>query len=282
MNIMKTRFDERFENDPTPSRGLVEAYRKIFRQDDHEASLAAVHYRGTREEFDLGVEYCGSTDADDRATGADVLAQLGWGDQTFLDESVDVLIPLLRDSDPHVVYSAAAALGHRGDPRAIAHLVPLAAHPDALVRYGVVFGLTGYEDADAIATLIKLTTDSDPDVRDWALFGIGSQIEVDAPAIREALFAGLSDNGMEARGEALVGLAVRGDEWVIDALLKEWEEQTSVGILSIEAAEAMADKRLLPFLEHFETTQDFSENEYFHRRLLAAITACRGGVGPGR
>lgn len=273
---MKTRFNDALEKDTTPSRTLIEEYRKVFREDDFEASLAVVSYRGTQVEFDLGVEYSNSPDADDRAVGADVLAQLGWSDRTFLDESVNVLLRLLRDPAPYVVYSAAVGFGHRQDRRGIPDLVPLTKHPDALVRLGVVLGLTGHDDPVAIATLIELTTDDDKDVRNWALFGIGSQIELDTPAIREALFVGLSECDMEARGEALVGLAQRGDERVIDALLKEWAG-TPVSILSIEAAEEMADGRLLPFLEDFEATRDFPENVYFHECLLAAIDTCRRG-----
>ncbi len=275
---MRTRYDEVREAVKTPSRVLIEEYRKIFRDDTLDGSLAVIHYRGTQVEFDLGLEYVKSTDADDRAVGADILSQLGWSDKTFLKESVDALIPLLGDVDPHVIYSAAHALGHRNDPRAIPELIPLARHPSALIRYGVVHGLTGYEDSDAVSTMIELTTDEDLDVRNWALFGIGTQIDLDTPSIREALMVGLSERDMEARGESLVGLARRGDERVIHALLKEWYEEDMVSILSVEAAGEIADARLLPFLEEFEATHDLSENESAHQELLAAIEACRNGI----
>ncbi len=275
---MEKRDRPAYETDTTPSRRLIEEYRKVFRDENQDASLAAVHYRGTQVEFDLGLEYCRSGDPDDRAVGADVLSQLGWGDQRFSEESLEVLIPLLRDEDPHVLYSAACALGHRGDPRAVPFLIPLASHADALVRYGVVHGLTGrHEDEDAIASLILLCSDEDNDVRNWAIFGIGTQMNADTPAIRDALFASLSDLDMEVCGEALVGLARRSDGRVIEALFKEWEEE-SISLLSIEAAEEMADHRLLPFLEEFESTRNFSENQFFHDHLRDAITACRIGV----
>jgi len=72
-----------------------------------------IHYRGTAEEFTLGLEHCDSDDPLDRVTGAYILGQLGWADSTFLDESVKVLIPMLKDSDSNVVSCAATALGHR-------------------------------------------------------------------------------------------------------------------------------------------------------------------------
>ena len=110
---MNDRFDARFEEVTTPSRTLVEQYRKVVAEDDHEESLCVVHFRGGREELDLGLEYAQSSDPLDRVVGADVLAQLGWSDRNFLSESVEALIALLEDPDLSVVRAAAGGLGHR-------------------------------------------------------------------------------------------------------------------------------------------------------------------------
>ncbi len=270
---MKTRYDLRFENDPTPSRRVVERYREVVDRDDHHLNLALVHYRGTREELELGLEYCRSSDPLDRMTGADVLAQLGWSDRTFLAESVEALIPLLKDADAGVAGCAGVALGHRSDPRAIPHLVEIAGHDDAQVRYGVVFGLLGHEHPDAIRMLIHLSRDVDPDVRNWALFGLGSQVETDTPEIVEALYQGLDDPGDEARGEALVGLAARGDSRVVDAILKEWEGEM-IGMLSLEAAEKIGDPRLRPHLLSFLEAMELDDDPAYRGRLEQAIAAC--------
>jgi HEAT repeat protein len=235
--------------------------------------LSLVHYRGTREEYDLGLEYCKSSDPDDRATGADVLAQLGWGDEAFLQETVSVLIPMLQDSDAYVSYCAAVALGHRWDPKAIPHLIEISEHKDPQVRNGVVFGLLGHEDPEAIHALIRLSRDSDDEVRNWALFGLGAQIDTDTPEIRNALFKGLNDPGDEARGEAMVGLAKRGDPRVVDSILKEWEGKM-IGILSLQAAETIGDSRLLPHLEGFQKTMEL-EDTLYKKQLEEAIVACR-------
>ena len=276
---MKKRYDSRLENDPTPSRLVVEKYRQVIGQDDHDASLALVSYRGGREEFELGLEYCKSSDPLDRATGAEVLAQLGWGDRTFLEESVAVLIPMLKDTSAFVVDCAAVALGHRSDPRAIQPLVAISAHEDPGVRLGVVFGLLGHEDPEAIGALIRLSSDSDADVRNWALFGLGSQIETDTPEIRDALFAGLNGPGDEARGEALVGLANRADPRVVDAILKEWEGPT-ISTLSLEAAGKTGDPRLLPQLEGFLETMNLEDDSSFRRQLEDSIAACKAQAEP--
>lgn len=219
---MTTRYDKRYETDTTPSRAVVERYRKALPDNDSDASLALVHYRGTRKEFDLGMKYTKNADPLDRATGADVLGQLGWSDQTFLNESVAILIPMLDDPDPGVVFSAAVALGHRADSRAIPALVKLAKHPNADIRRGVVHGLLGHDHQDAIRTMIQLSKDPDHDVRNWATFGIGAQIDADTPEIREALAANLHDPDHEIRGEAIIGLAERRDSRVVNTLIEEW------------------------------------------------------------
>lgn len=278
---MKQRFNEEMEAVATASRTIVEQYRRVLGNDDHDASLAVVHYRGGREELELGLEYARSADPLDREVGADLLAQLGWSDRVFLDESVEALIALLEDADPSVVQAAAFGLGHRSDERAVPHLVRLAGHECARIREGIVFGLTGQELPEAIETLIRMSSDPDEEVRDWATFGLGSQIDADTPEIREALFLRLSDEDPETRGEALVGLANRRDPRVAGALPEEWK-QGEIGILSIEAAEIVGDPVLLPHLEKFLATMDWSEDDsHFRWQLLKAIAACRGEGGHG-
>ena len=85
---MKRRFNRRFEKDRTPSRAVVENYRATFtglrevrdKEVEEDSGLGLVHYRGRKEEYDLGVEYSKSGDALDRAVGAKILAEFGWGD----------------------------------------------------------------------------------------------------------------------------------------------------------------------------------------------------------
>ena len=271
---MKKRFNLKLENNLTSSRSVAEKYRQVVAQDDHDESLVLIHYRGTSEELTLGVEYINSEDPLDRATGADILGQLGWTDQTFLEESVKVLIPMLKDSDAYVAYCAAAALGHRSAPEAIPYIIDISKHKDPQVRFGVVSGLLGHEIPEAVSTLILMSKDIDTDVRNWALFGLGSQIDTDTPEIRKALFDGLSDPDDEARGEAMVGLATRGDSCVVDAILKEWEGM-DIGQLSIEAAEHIGDLRLLPCLMEFLERMDLSDDPSYLEQVERAIAACK-------
>lgn len=142
--MMKTRHDERYENDKTPSREVVERYRDVIDEDDGDASLVLVHYRGGAEEFALGQEYCASEDPGDRATGACVLAQLGWSDRTFLDESVRILVPLLEDADNFVV-----------SPEIREALRNALRDPDHEIRGEALVGLARRHDPSMVAELIN-------------------------------------------------------------------------------------------------------------------------------
>lgn len=274
---MKTRFNEKLENDPKPSRAIVEAYRAGICDEHDEAELTLVHYRGTQEELDIGLEYSRSLDPLDRVTGADVLAQLGWSDCSFPDESVGRLIELLGDPDVRVIPSAAIGLGHRGDPRAIPQLVALTDHPDPLVRHGIAFGLAGHEDEQAVAALLKLTRDEDSDVRNWAVFGLGSQIEMDIPEIRAALRSALDDADSEIRGEALVGLAKRSDPELPVLLVRELREHGDPGPLCLEAIETL----LGPEFQRLMTEEAHNAAELsdpLRDKIIAALE--KAAVGP--
>ena len=270
---MKKRHDERYESDNTPSREIARKYSQVIHEDERDVSLALIHYRGGEEELLLGKEFCSSDDPGDRATGADILAQLGWGDQNFRSESIEILTRLLDDSDVYVVYCAAVGLGHRSAASAIPALIRHLDHPDSLVRYGVAFGLLGLEDDRAIAGLIKLAADDDRDVRSWSVFGLGTQIDSDSSAIRKALRNALSDSDHEIRGEALVGLANRRDPTIIPELINEWRDD-DVSILSIEAAEETRDPRLFQRLNQFTEILTLDDDPHFASKLADAITAC--------
>ena len=271
---MKTRHDQLYIDNPTPSSEVVRRYRAVLYEDDHDASLALVHYRGGEEEFLLGCEYCRSTDAGDRATGANILGQLGWGEQHFREESIQILLPLLDDQDPLVINCAAGALGYRVATSAIPGLLRHVPHSSSLVRFGVALGLSAFEDPGAVEGLIILASDKDRDVRDWAVFGLGTQLDADSEEVRDTLRHALDDLDDEIRGEALVGLARRNDPVVVSALIEEWKRDR-IGRLSIEAAVHAADSRLLPYLEEFNEMIDLEDDPYWAGWLARAVAACQ-------
>lgn len=267
-----------YENDPRTSEEVVRDYRLAIESEDADVSLALVHFRGGRTEFDLGARYARSADSLDREVGADILAQLGWNDRRFPDESVAILLALLHDPAPRVISAAATALGHRQDPRAIPELLPLLRHPDPSVRLGVVNGLSWHDDAAAIRALAVLAGDEDRDVRNWAAFGLGQLTDLDLPELREALAKLLDDPDPEIRGEALIGLARRRDARVRAPLVRELEGPF-YGSWCLEAAELLADPDLLKHLTDLKGRLPV-EDAAFAADFDRAILAC-GGAGDG-
>ena len=259
-------------NDP---RSVHELISEFLTQPDEESAWDAVvilHYRGSREVLEAAASLCDSPCPLERKLGADILGQLGVPDRTFPEECTAVLIELLKhESDDEVLQSICVALGHIGAPEAIAELVELKSHPCVMVRHGVVLGLTGLTEPLAIGTLISMTTDSDELVRDWATFGLGTQLDVDTSEIRDALYARLFDEDEVVRGEGLVGLARRKDPRVFEPLLRELEKYPTAeyGSYSLEAAEELADPRLLPALNLLKQST-YPESDRFD----AAIQKC--------
>jgi hypothetical protein len=202
-----------------------------------------------------------SSDAKSRETAATILGQNGVKEKLVVSQCVGFLLGMIRnESDNGVLSSIAHGMGHLHDPRCIEALLLLQQHTNADVRYAVVHGLSSCEDMRAIKALIKLTADRDRDVRDWATFGIGSMIETDIPEIRDALLARLTETDDEIRGEALVGLAQRGDIRIVDPLLQElkshspdilrhWELIGTTADSTIRAAKISGDHKWLPVLE---------------------------------
>ena len=105
-------------------------------------------------------------------------------------------------------------------------------------------------------------------MRDWATFGLGTELEVDDRDVRAALVDRLSDTFLDAREEAAVGLARRGDARAFETV-RELLEADEVSSLTVEAAGYLADERLLrPLLELGEWWEDDPD------LLRAAIHRC--------
>jgi HEAT repeat protein len=232
-------------------RSIEELVSLALTEQDEDAAWEAVtilHYKGSREVLEAATRLCASDSADERQLGADILGQLGVPDRTFPDECFEILAAMLtKETDPNVLECIGVAFGHLKDPRAIELLLPLKCHANSDVRFGVVLGLTGHDRPDVIAALIELSRDDEELVRTWATFALGTMSSADSPPIREALFARIFDPHDETRGEAVVGLALRKDERVIEPLISDLSSGNA-GRLTLEAAEAIGDPRLYPAL----------------------------------
>ena len=92
----------RFTNDPRDTSQLVDAALSASDSDSAWEAVAILHYRGSDPEFAAARRLAKDHDTKSRRLAADILGQLGWDDRTFLEESVGILIDLLRDEEPSV------------------------------------------------------------------------------------------------------------------------------------------------------------------------------------
>jgi HEAT repeat protein len=258
-------------NESRSTRELIEAALVEPDEEAYSEMLTTLHFRGTREVLDAARELCASEEADRRSLGAAIMGQLGFPERAFPEESSAALLEMLAaEENAEVLEAIAVSLGHLQTIAAVEPLVKLKNHPNARVRESVAFGLKAHEDTRAIAILMELTADQDKEVRNWATFALGQQINIDTPEIREALLRRTDDDDREVRCEALLGLARRKDERVIDPLIKELSTESPMD-LALEAATNMADERLLPLLIAFRKTGRADKE-----LIDEAIIACGG------
>lgn len=128
-----------------------------------------------------------------------------------------------------------------------------------------------------VDAVIALTQDADASNRDWALLLL-AQSELDTPAVRAALIAGLDDAHPEARLEALIGVAMREPETALPHVTALLEED-SVDAMALEAAAYVASPTLLPMLNVINVAYG-EEDDLFGAILNEAIEACTRGTPP--
>ena len=242
--------------------------------------VQTLHRRGDEEVFAAAAALVASGEARKITLGADVLGQLGGPELPFKDKTLPLLHELaesalktsVNEAEIDALQSVVIALGRMETNESLKAVAAFRDHPDASVREAVAYSLAvHFEDDFVIETLIRLTGDPDEDVRNWATFAL-AQKDADTDEIREALYRRLSeggyDTGAEIRGEALVGLARRKDERVVEPLLRELTAET-VGVLAVEAALEFADERFCEALVKLKEWWDVDE-----RFLDEALRAC--------
>jgi HEAT repeat protein len=246
-------------------------------------AVSALHGRAEKRTFDLASVLCDSFAAGERCLGADVLGQLGAGpdatpaESPFAPAAGEVLLRLLdEDDEPAVLSSAAVGLGHLRDERAIEPLVALSSNPDDEVRRSVVHGLMGYDDDRAVDALIDLSADSAGGVRDWATFALGVQIDRDTPEVRDALAARLDDSDVDARAEAIRGLARRRDERALEPALAAAEDGggPNVDEALVLLGASTGDARLRPHLKRLSADPEAAST--YGEELERALERCAG------
>ena len=79
-------------SDPRSTAELVALYLRDPESDEAGRALGIVQYRGGKEEFEIATRLAASNLARERRAAADILAQLGWQEETYLSESVEILL----------------------------------------------------------------------------------------------------------------------------------------------------------------------------------------------
>ena len=250
--------------------------------DDNVSTLLIqeLHKRGGREEYDIAISLCKSSESKERVLGVDILSQLGCGDCRFKENSVDILLSLLGDGCEEVIEASVYALGHLKESSALNYLIGLKFHRSSVIREAIAYALGVIEvyNYEVVSTLIALTTDPIAEVRSWATFGLGSQVTEDSNRVANALTERLNDDNEEVRGEAITGLARRKTPETID-LVNNWLrheiETEEVFLESLEAAELIGSPVLYDKLMEIKRILFNCNDSDFEIQLRAAIEACR-------
>jgi HEAT repeat protein len=238
--------------------------------------VGELHKRGGQTEFNAARALLAGNTPVERSLAASILGQLGYGN-TFIDESVTLLIQALSDPDATVICAAAHGLGHRHSVRAIESLLAHVANSSAEIRDAITHGLGCLDDRRATDGLIQLSRDPDDLVRDYASFNLGEMCIIDYPELRAALHALLADPAAEIRGQALIGLARRGDRTSLPAIRSELSGDYH-GAWAVKAAGYLADSTLASDLETLLQRELADLPSWHLNDFRDAMEACRSGT----
>lgn len=172
-------------------------------------------------------------DGDVRAAAAHALGTLG---RRFPAEMLDVLEPLLADSDPLQRSAAIRVLSRLDDAAVIQRLAMALKDPAAEVRRAAIRALSGAGVHDHLLPIQLALTDEDLEVRRAAAEILGTSDEPEAlPGLRLAL----RDEDIWVRSAALRGLGRIGGQAEVEAIEQLLDDP--VGLVSIAALETLAE-----------------------------------------
>ncbi|MEV0250548.1 HEAT repeat domain-containing protein [Nocardia sp. NPDC050712] len=242
-------------------------------------TVTELQHRTDRDTFDAVAALLDSTDSTTRLLAVDILSQYGYAhEKPFLEEALPLFAAAAQDPDPRVVASAIGGFGHHYDPRGLPAVLPHITSPERGIRFSAAVALAtiaGDPPApEAVDALVLLSTDPEDMVRDWAVFGLGTQLEIDTPAVRDALAARLDDHDPETAAEAAMGLARRGDDRAVAALHTMLAHEPST--LALEAATVLGSPEFRPALRALRDDAGAAESWYI-ATLDDAIAACTPG-----
>ena len=238
---------------------------KAYHKENDDTYMEYIHIlrlRGNDEVFQLTKKFTYSRDNIYRQIVASILSQFGYKTKLHKGESVYLLSKLLNDKNEDVVCTTIYAFGHRKCTRYADKLASFVRSNSLQIKEALSFTLGGYENQKCIDALMILMQDENYDVRNWSTFSLAQITETNTQSICDALFKNLSDAESEVRGEALLGLALRKDERVKDAIIEDLQKPF-YGSWIFTAIEEMPDKRYLPYFENYIKTLDEEDKKAF-------------------
>ncbi len=259
-----------------PSKQLIlKAYHEEEDDDIYMEYIAILREREDDEVFQLTKKLVYSKVSVYREIAASILSQFGYKTKLYRGESIHLLAKLLNDKNEDVISNAIYAFGHRKSTRyadKFASFVTLNSLP---IKEALAFTLGGYENQKSIDALVKLMQDENFDVRNWATFSLAQITQSNTQTIRDALFKNLSDTELEVRGEALLGLALRKDNRVVDAIIEDLQKPF-YGSWIFTAITEMPNKRYLPYFEKYIESLDTEDKNAFSSDIEEAREALKG------
>jgi len=215
-------------------------------------NVGELRSRPSQNLYEKCVQLAYSGNPKERRIAIDVLAQLGTTPRPHIIESIMLFFKILKqEKEPEVLQSLLFAIGHNNAELTVNQVKQLCTFKnteDATIKNALVFSLLGVSSETAVDTLIHFSKDRSSHIRNWATFGLGTQIDSDTPVIREALWDRVTDKSVDAKFEAITGLAQRKDERIIEVIHKELNKESYPGLL-FEAIVNLADKQFLPTLK---------------------------------
>jgi len=242
---------------------------KAYHEEDDDTYMKYIHVlrlRGNNEVFQLTKRLAYSRDSVYREIAASILNQFGYKTKLHKGESVYLLSRLLHDNNEDVIGNAIYGLGHRKCTRYADKLASFVTSKSLQIKEALSFALGGYENQKCIDALIILMRDENHDVRNWSTFSLAQINETNTPSVRDALFKNLNDEETEVRGEALLGLALRKDERVKDAIIEDLQKPF-YGSWILDAIIEMPDSRYLTYFESYINTLDEEDKKAFNSNI---------------
>ncbi|NNB94665.1 hypothetical protein HI113_12210 [Corallococcus exiguus] len=261
-------------HEPDPDVRTVEtlvatALRGVPESSEAWEAIYALHRRGGNAVFDAASALLRSRLPQERARGADILAQLE-RPSDVRSSAADRMLPLLlEEQDAQILPSLIAGLGHLGDARVPPAIAPFRDHPSAQVRGAVMLSLLKSSGEEPLSVLLPFLDDPDEGVRGLAMAHLRTlPPEVDTPVLRDALVRRMDDGSPALRADAVLLLAQRKDPRTLESLRKALR-RSRVRQEFVEAAGALGDPALLPALRALEGQRQ--DDRPFKRALAQAI-----------